>query len=212
MSTLSQPEPDDPKPGLAAPDEAEPDDPGPGLVPPDLADPLAMAQWLGATMGRLTKQLKDATEASEDRDEKLEDYGRGNRHRIWLSYVLIFIDVALTVVVIVFASQASDASTRANSATSTAAAADARAAALAAAEQAQHAAQVSGCVSGNQYRVGVVASLDRLVIILEGSNPTPAVKKAALSYEQYVLSKNEPRDCQTAYPLKPQPKETGGGG
>ena len=66
-------------------------------------------------------------------------------------------------------------------------------------------------MSGNQYRVGVVASLDRLVLLLEGPHPSAVVRKAAVGYERYVLSQNEPRNCQLAYSIKPQPKETTGG-
>ncbi len=58
-----------------------------------------------------------------------------------------------------------------------------------------HENQVASCRNGNNYRAGVVASLDRLVVLLEGPHPTPAIKDAAVEYDAYVLAHNAPRDC-----------------
>ena len=164
--------------------------PEPGLLPPDPSNPLATAQWLGVQLIRLTGEIKI-----------LRAYGRRNRLYIALDVLVTAAATVATVVAVHALGSAASANSRADSA-------DARAAAATVAEQAQHAAQVSGCVSGNQYRLGVVASLDRLVMLLEGPHPSPAVRKAAVGYEQYVLTQNEPRNCQQVYALKPQPKET----
>jgi hypothetical protein len=129
--------------------------------------------------------------------DALNRYGRRSR-------LYILFDVLVTLLIAFGGWQIASASHRADTATATAAAATAS-------ERALHTAQVAGCESGNQYRTGVVASLDRLVSILEGARPAPAVQKAAAAYERYVLSQNEPRDCAKAYPL-PSAKGSGGGG
>jgi hypothetical protein len=180
--------------------EPDPDTTETELLPPDPSDPLATARYLGASMIRMAAQLKASTTASEDRDAKLDRYARRSR-------LYICIDVFLTLALAGMGFWVSSTSERASSASTSAAAANARAAAVTAVEQAQHAEAVSGCVSGNQYRAGVVVSLDRLVMLLEGPHPTAVIRKAAVGYERYVLSKNEPRDCAASYSL-PKPKET----
>jgi hypothetical protein len=161
---------------------------------PDPADAIGAADRLAGALNGLSVRLDAVKKDSEDRDAALKRYGRHNR-------LGLLFDIVITALLALGGFAISNASHRADTATATAASASAS-------EQALHAAQVTGCESGNQYRTGVVASLDRLVSILEGSHPTPAVQKAATGYERYVLSQNEPRDCAKAYPL---PSAKGGG-
>lgn len=179
----------------------EPDIPESSLVPPDLSDPLAMAQYLGASMIRLTSELKDTREASEQRDAKLDKYARRSRLYIALDVLVTVIATAATVVAV-------HALGSASSANSHAASADASAAAATAAEQALHSAQVSGCESGNQSRAGELAVWDYL---LKASKPTSAKQAAQLAaFDQFLKATFAPRDCAVVYALKPQPKETDG--
>ena len=156
---------------------------------PDPASTVSTAARLAAALEDMTQQLAltkeelaAAKKASEDRDAALTRYGHRNR-------LIIVADVAITVLLAVLALWTGNISGRASSAS-------AKAASAAAAASALHTAQVAGCENGNQYRAGVVASLDRLVFLLEGPHPGAAVQKAAAAYERYVLSQNEPRDCR----------------
>lgn len=63
-------------------------------------------------------------------------------------------------------------------------------------------ASISSCEVGNDRAQGTVDALSQLVNILEGPNPTAAVKQVADNYTAFVLSHNRQRDCQTAYQLK----------
>jgi hypothetical protein len=81
--------------------------------PPDPAAAVDAAQTLAAALETMAGQLKTVNDNSEERDAGLEKYGRANRHRIWLSYSLVAVDVLLTVVVGLFAVQAHNASTTA---------------------------------------------------------------------------------------------------
>lgn len=58
---------------------------------------------------------------------------------------------------------------------------------------------VRSCQNGNSYRAGAVASFNRLVQLLEGPTPTPAIKTAADGYLKYVAAQNAPRNCEAAF-------------
>lgn len=168
---------------------------------PDPARTTATAERLAAALEAMAAELADAKKASEDRDTAIRAASeKRDRH----NFRFIVFDVIVTVVLAVGGWQLTVADGHA-------AAASAKAASAAATASALHAAQVAGCENGNQYRAGVVASLDRLVFLLEGPHPGAAVQKAAAAYERYVLSQNEPRDCASAYPLTPGKGGTSGG-
>ncbi len=169
--------------------------------PPDQSSAIATGQALAEALNGVSGRLDQVRQDSEARDAELakrdaviEKYGKRNR-------LGLLFDIAVTLLLALGGIVVSNASHHADTAAASASAATA-------AEAAEHAAQISGCQAGNQYRTGVVASLDRLVTILEGTHPSAAVQKAARDYERYVLSQNEPRDCASAYPL---PAAKGGG-
>ena len=170
---------------------------------PDPAQTNATAERLAAALEDMTQELARTNEelaaakkASEDRDAALARYGRHNR-------TVIIADVVITVLLAVLALWTGSISGRASSASAKAASASAAASAL-------RTAQIAGCENGNQYRAGVVASLDRLVFLLEGPHPSAKTRAAADAYERYVLSQNMPRDCVAAYPLTPAKGSSGG--
>ena len=82
--------------------------------PPDPSAAVDAAQTLATALEGLSGQLKTVNDNSEARDAELKKYGRVNRRRIWLSYVGLAVDVALTVGLGLFAVQAHNASTTAN--------------------------------------------------------------------------------------------------
>lgn len=173
---------------------------------PDHADALALTRRLAESVPRLADavdgmsvRLDAVKQDSEKRDAELTVYGRGNRHRIWLTYGLVAVDIILTVVVIIASVEAHNAALSAGSAHQQATAANANAAAAAAAQKALHQANVNSCETGNQYRAGTVASLDQLVTLLEGPKPSARVQEVAAAYERDVAARNMPRNCAKVY-------------
>jgi hypothetical protein len=161
---------------------------------PDPAEAIGTAQTLAAALDGMAERLAEVNASSETRDADLTRYGRANRHRIWVTYALLAVDVALTIVVAFLAVQAGNASSRAESAT-------ARAAAATAAESALHTAQVSGCVAGNQERSGELALWTYL---FHASTPGDAAQQKAVAlFMQQVDRTFSPRDCAKAYALTP---------
>lgn len=147
---------------------------------PDPADPLATAQYLGASLIRLAEELKDTRNASERRDAALERYGRGNRHRIWLSYVLIAFDVALSVVAIISIVRADYAASAAN-------------------QNRQQSA--ASCVSGNDLRGTLNQVFDHVFGSFGPPKGTPAQQAAEIAQlkalEEYYHGKFAARNCAT---------------
>lgn len=161
---------------------------------PDLATVLAATSRLADSVDGMSVRLDDVKQDSEDRDKALTKYGRGNRRRIWATYALFAVDIILTVVVVAFSVQAHNAASAADSARQ-------QSAAAAAAQKALHQANINSCETGNEYRAGTVASLDQLVTILEGPDPSAKVQKIAATYKRDVQARNMPRDCAAAYAL-----------
>ena len=169
--------------------------------PPDPNTALGAAQTLADALNGLSARLDTVKSDSEERDRSLEVYGKANRHRIWLTYGLLAVDVLLTIAVAFFAVQAGDADRRAESAS-------ARAVVANAADSALHAAQISGCQAGNAERAGELALWTYL---FHASTPgTPAQQKAVALFMQKVDKTFAPRDCAKAYALTP-PKGDGRG-
>lgn len=81
---------------------------------PDPAEAIGTAHTLATALDGMAGQLKAVNDNSEKRDAELKTYGRVNRRRIWLSYVGLAVDIALTVGLGFFAVQAHNASTTAN--------------------------------------------------------------------------------------------------
>jgi hypothetical protein len=69
-------------------------------------DPIRTAQGLTEALHGLSERLAEVKRDSEDRDDALARYGRGNRRRILLTWVSLAIDIALTVALTLFAIQA----------------------------------------------------------------------------------------------------------
>lgn len=166
---------------------------------PDPDSAIGTAQTLAAALDGMAERLAEVNASSETRDARLTKYGRANRHRIWVTYALLAVDVALTIIVAFLAVQAGNASSRAESAT-------ARAAAATAAEAALHTAQVSGCVAGNQERSGELALWTYL---FKASKPASKAQAQAIAkFMGLVESTFAPRDCSALYSLTP-PKQRG---
>jgi hypothetical protein len=161
-------------------------------LPPDPPDALGAASRLAAALDGLSARLDAVKRDSEDRDADLKRYGRHNR-------LAVFFDVFITVLLALGGFMLSGASHRADTATASAAAATASGAAL-------HAAQLSGCVSGNQERAGQLALWTYL---LDASKPTSKAQAEAVGkFMGIVRATFAARDCAAAYPL---PKGSAGG-
>lgn len=186
---------------MTSPDPKVPEtDPAP---PPDPSDPLAMAKYLGASMNRLTGQLKDAKEASEERDKKIDrDSRKRDRHNRWI----LAVDIALTIAVAVLGYGYNHANDSASSAQRQATAANVRAAAATAAELAEHDALISGCETSNVHNAAEL----KFWKYLFNASKTPTTKALA-TFESLVDAAFAPKDCAVVYALKPQPKETDSG-
>lgn len=144
-------------------------------------DVLGIARTLTASLDKVGTEL-----------EQLNAYGRRSRHIIIGLVVSLALDVALTLVVTVFAVQAHDASRSAQTASATAIQ--------------LHKTQVQGCQAGNVLRAGTVAVWERLAMLTRpaaGTTPAQAAAnaRAVAGFIAYVKSVNKPRNCQEAYRL-----------
>lgn len=154
---------------------------------------LALADALNGLSGRLDK----VQAASEERDEALEKRARQNRHRIWLSYVLIAVDVLLTVLLV-------RNNLVAGNAQSSADAANARAAAATAATAAEHDALISSCDASNQDRA---QELGIWQFLFNATKPTSAQQAAQIDrFIKLVDQAYAPKDCAAIYSLSPKGK------
>lgn len=159
---------------------------------PDPSGALGAAAGLTEALNGMADRLAEVQRDSEERDAALKKSddalmrsGRRNR-------VLIVVDVVLTVVVAVLAVLYAHVSNRADAASAHATAASVAASAL-------HAAQISGCVAGNQERAGELA----LWTYLSGASK-PASRAQAEAIDKFmaiVKTTFAARQCATAYPL-----------
>lgn len=154
---------------------------------PDRADAIGTAQTLASALNGLSERFDSAKDASEQRDRELAEYGRSNRHRIWVTFALFAVDIALTVAVSVFAVQAHDATS--------------------AASQNREAAATS-CASGNDLRHAVSQVFDHIFgAVQPGAAQTPAqqaVQKLRIkAIEAYYHQKLAARDCTAIYGVAP---------
>jgi len=117
--------------------------------------------------------------------ERLNAFGRRNRHLIWGTIVSLVIDVALTVVVAVFAVQAHEASVTVGE---------------------LHATQIAACRIGNQSRAAQVALWEHVASV---STPPPHAtrseiakrKRTLAAFLAYVAKVFAPKNCQEIYRL-----------
>jgi hypothetical protein len=150
---------------------------------PDPAETNATAQGLTAALNGLAERLDTVRDDSEARDADLKKYGRVNRHRIWLSYALVALDVILTVVVALLAVQARNASATANE---------------------TRAASVAACQSTNVARAENEQLWD-YVLTLFAPRPGETAAEAArgeqalASLRAHVTQTFEPRNCEQLY-------------
>jgi len=151
---------------------------------PDPASALGTAQALAEALNGVSARLDQVRHDSEQRDAAIDRYGRHSRR-----YILF--DIVITVFLALGGFWVNSASHRADSATASAAAATAS-------ESALHAAQLSGCVSGNQERAGELALWTYL---FDASKPTSkAQAEAVAKFMGLVRSTFAPRDCAGMYP------------
>ncbi len=154
---------------------------------PDRGDAVGTAQWLGSALNGLSERLDAVREDSEARDEALTDYGRANRHRIWVTYALLFVDIGLTVVVAVFAGQAHSAALAANQ---------------------TRQASAASCASGNGLRQTLDQVFDH---VFDSFTPpaadTPAQKAAGIAklkaLEAYYHANFAAKNCTAIYGVTP---------
>ena len=164
---------------------------------PDREAAVGTASALTEALTGLSRRLDAVKEDSEARDSALEKRARQNRHRIWLSYVLIAIDVILTVLLVVIGIGAADASSSAGTAND-------RAAAAAAATGAEHDALISSCDESNQERAQELAIWEYL---FRASKPTSAQQAAQIaSFMKIVDAAFAPKNCAQVYSLTPKGK------
>ena len=154
---------------------------------PDRAEVLGTAQVLADALNGVSERLDAVNQASEDRDAALNKYGRANRHRITLTYGLLAVDIALTVVVAIFAGQAHSA-------------------AEAASQNRQ--AEVSSCVSGNMLRDTLTEVFDHVFGTVRPPVTATAAQKAAeaaqlQALEAYYRAQFAPRNCTAIYGVTP---------
>jgi hypothetical protein len=161
---------------------------------PDRADPLGTAQALANALNGMSTRLDAAKKASEERDEQLASYGRANRHRIWVTYALFAVDIALTVVVSIFAVQAHSAASAANQV---------------------RAASVTSCASGNDTRQTLTQVFDHIFASFGPATGTPAQQAAAdarlKAIEAYYKGKLAARNCAAIYGVTPSAATSGTG-
>ena len=134
---------------------------------PDKPDAVAVA-----------RRLASAVEALGVKVENLAAYGHRNRRMIWGLIISIVLDLALTVVVAVFAVQAHDANT----------------AAVAASQS-----ELALCQAGNIARAQQVKLWTHLLSLppAPGSPPrTKAQQQEIAAFGAYVQSIFHPRDCK----------------
>jgi len=163
---------------------------------PDPSDAVGAAGLLADALNGLSARLDAVKRDSEDRDKAVAEASKRRDKKQW---VAIGIDIVLTIALAVLAWQFSNVSTRADSATASAAAATAS-------ESALHAAQISGCVAGNQERAGELALWTYL---FDATKPTSEAQAEAVDkFMAIVRSTFAARNCQSAYPL---PKGEAGG-
>lgn len=154
--------------------------------PPDRAQAVQTARTLAEALQGLGERLDAVRDDSEARDKALDKYGHQNRRRIWLSYALIAVDVALSVLVGLFAWQAHEAST--------------------ATSQLRQASIVS-CQNTNTARAESAQIWYHLFALSLASKPAPAVtpQRAAENRREieglraYIARVYAARDCRAIY-------------
>lgn len=136
---------------------------------------VATAQGLTDALERMTGEL-----------QQVQVYGRRSRRIIVTLAISLILDVAVTIVVAIFAGQANSASTQA-SATLTQ----------------LHRTQIAACRIGNQGRAQEVALWEHIAAV-GTTRKTPAKARredrALLAYIRKIFA---PRDCAAIYRLKP---------
>jgi hypothetical protein len=133
-------------------------------------------------------RLAGAVEALGGKVEGLAAYGKKNRHLIWGLVVSLVVDLALTVVVAVFAVQAHDANTSAQAARAVAAVAQANNRNL--------------CLSGNASRAQQ-HGLWLYLFQLAGPPKTAQGAKLTGQFKAHLDVVFAPRDCAHVNPGKP---------
>lgn len=149
-------------------------------------DPVGTARQLADALNGLSARLDAVKEDSEHRDEMLTRYGHASRRRIWLSFALLTVDIALTVVVSVFAVQAHNASTTANE---------------------LRTASIAACQAANVTRAQNRQLWDHLLDISAATPPRPgetktqiaAAQKTAVAFRAYVAHVFHSLPCTSLY-------------
>lgn len=170
---------------------------------------IDVARHLAARFGQVIEAMERDRKASEERDEALATAnaatakaGRLNRIMVLITWAGGVVDIALTIVVAVFAFQAHAADDNA-----TAAHAAARAARVAAADArtiarlADHDSKAL-CLSSNVARAQQIGLWDYLISLSTGPR-TEAEQKLLAKFEHHLRAIYAPRDCDHLTPGNP---------